>query len=188
MSIKDYNLPCIKNSLFLISLSLSLTINAFFFDDETMHKIYENNGNFDFLYQITQILYSTIIWSIINSILKLLSLSENNIIEIKKYRNLKLAFDKSNSIKKYLKLKYNTFYIFSFLLLIFFWYFISCFCIVYNNTQNILIKDFLISFGLSFIYPFGLNLLPGLFRIAALRAKNKDKKCLYRISLLLAFL
>ena len=38
------------------------------------------------------------------------------------------------------------------------------------------------------IYPFGLNLLPGIFRFPALRAKNKDKVCLYKISCLLALL
>jgi hypothetical protein len=32
------------------------------------------------------------------------------------------------------------------------------------------------------LYPFGLNLLPGFFRIPALRAKQKDKKCLYKFS------
>ena len=70
----------------------------------------------------------------------------------------------------------------------FFWYFISCFCAVYKNTQNILIKNTLISFGLSMVYPFGLNLLPGIFRIPALRAPKKDKKCLYKISNLVAMI
>ena len=36
------------------------------------------------------------------------------------------------------------------------------------------------------IYPFGLNLLPGLFRIPALKAPHKDKKCLYKASNLIA--
>ena len=36
------------------------------------------------------------------------------------------------------------------------------------------------------LYPFGLNLLPGLFRIPALRAKNK--KCLYKTSLIVALI
>ena len=64
----------------------------------------------------------------------------------------------------------------------FFWYFVSCFCAVYKNTQIILIKDTLISFGLSMIYPFGLNLLPGILRIPALKDTNKNKKYLYQLS------
>ena len=74
------------------------------------------------------------------------------------------------------------------IIMIFFWYFISCFCAVYKNTQEILIKDTLISFALSMIYPFGLNLLPGMFRIPALRSITKDKKCFYKISGLVALI
>ena len=70
----------------------------------------------------------------------------------------------------------------------FFWYYISCFCAVYSNTQTILFKDTLISFALSMLYPFGLNLLPGIFRIPSLRAEKKDKKCLYSFSQIIALL
>ena len=72
--------------------------------------------------------------------------------------------------------------------MIFFWYFIVCFCAVYKNTQMILIKDTLISFALTMVYPFGLNLLPGMFRIPALRAQKKDKKCLYNVSSIIALI
>ena len=66
--------------------------------------------------------------------------------------------------------------------MLFFWYFISCFCAVYYNTQIILIKSTFLSFGLSMIYPIGINLIPGIFRIPELRAEKKDKKCLYSFS------
>ena len=49
-----------------------------------MHKIYKDQGNFNFIYQIPQILYSLIISLIINSIISFLSLSEKNILLIKK--------------------------------------------------------------------------------------------------------
>ena len=38
------------------------------------------------------------------------------------------------------------------------------------------------------LYPFGLNLFPGFFRIPALRSKNKDKTILYKFSLILALI
>ena len=57
----DYNLSTIKISLFLLAFSLYFTINGFFFSDDTMHKIHEDNGAFNIIYQIPQILYSTII-------------------------------------------------------------------------------------------------------------------------------
>ena len=60
--------------------------------------------------------------------------------------------------------------------------YVSCFCGIYVNTQIHLIKDAIISFSLSLIYPFGILLIPGIFRISALKAKKKDKKYLYKFS------
>ena len=185
---KDYNLFSLKIALFLLSFSLYFTINGFFFSDETMHKIHEDNGAYNIIYQIPQILYSSIVSAIINMILKLLSLSEKDILSLKQEKDLKRATNYSKTIQIYIIIKFTIFFILSNILLLFFWYFISCFCAVYTNTQMILIKDTLVSFGLSMIYPFGLNIFPGLFRMPALRAKNKDKKCLYKISILVALI
>ena len=43
-----------------------------------------------------------------------------------------------------------------------------------------LIKDTLTSFGLSLVYPFFLNLLPGILRISSLKTTNKE--FMYKIS------
>ena len=184
----DYNLITIKISLFFLSFSLYFTINGFFFNDDTMHKIYKDNGIYDIIYQIPIMIYSKLISSIINILLKTLSLSEKSILELKKEDKVKVIQEKSKFIRICMKIKFILFFILSVLLMIFFWYFISCFCGVYINTQKILINDTLISFGLSMLYPFGLNLLPGLFRIPALKAKKQDNECLYRISNIIALI
>ena len=176
----DYNSRIIKLSLFIFSFALFLTINGLFFSDSTMHKIYENYGIFNFIYQLPKILYSTIISSLINTIVKFLSLSEKNILQLKNAKNNVDII--SMKIKKILKIKLILFFIFIILFLSFFWFYLSCFCAVYTNTQFHLIKDTLISFGLSLIYPFGINLLPGIFRISALSDQNNKKKYLYIIS------
>ena len=184
----DYNLLTLKISLFLLSFSLYFTINGFFFSDETMHKIHEDNGAFDIIYQIPQILYSSIVSAIINMILKLLSLSEKNILTLKQQNNINKCIKYSKAMQRYVIIKFSLFFLLSISLLLFFWYFISCFCGVYTNTQNILIKDTLYSFALSMIYPIGLSLLPGFFRIPALRNKRGNKKCLYKFSGLIALI
>ena len=176
----DYNSRIIKISLFFFSFALFYIINALFFNDSTMHQIYEDQGVFNFLFQIPQILYSTIISIIIKTILSMLSLSEKNIIEIKNQKTLELANEKMKEKKKRLLIKFILFFVISFLLLILFWYYISCFCAVYKNTQIYLIKDTSISFATSLIYPFVINLIPGLLRIYCIKEKNKS--CLYRIS------
>ena len=74
------------------------------------------------------------------------------------------------------------------MLLIFFLYYVSMFNAVYRNTQYILLKDTLMGFGLSSIYPFVIYLIPGFFRIPSLSAPKKDKKYLYNFSKLFTIL
>ena len=185
--IDDYNLVSLKISLFLLTFSLYMTVNAFFFTDRTMHRIYENNG-MDFLEHIRIIIYSSLISSIVTTLLKQLSLSENNILSIKKAKYMKIAVKRSKDVRSYIKIKFIIYFIVSFILSLLFWYFISCFCAVYTNTQIILIKDSLISFGISMLYPFGINILPAIVRIPALRAKKKNKICIYKFSQILALI
>ena len=175
----DYNSRYIKICLFTFSMALDYTVNALFYIDNTMHKIYVDKGEYNFLYQLPQILYSTLISSVIDSLLEYLALTEDTFIEIKKNSN---KMDKIINIKKCLKIKLILFFILKFLFLLLFWYYISCFCMVYKNTQIHLIKDTLISFVISLLYPFVHCLLPGIFRIPSLRAPKQDKKCLYGLS------
>ena len=184
----DYNLIAVKMSLLILSFSLYFTINGFFFSDETMNKINQDHGKYDFLYQIPQMFYSTLISAVINIILKILSLSEKQILNIKREKTYLKAKKISNSVIRCLKIKLAFFFSLSLLLMLFFWYFISCFCAVYKNTQTTLIKDTLISFSLSMIYPFGINLFPGFFRIPSLRSKNKNKKYFYILSRYIALI
>ena len=72
------------------------------------------------------------------------------------------------------------------ILLILFWYYASCFCAVYKNTQIHLIKDIAISYVSSILTPFTVNLFPGLLRIPSLR--KKDRKFMYNLSKILQLL
>ena len=184
----DYNIVCVKISLFILSLSWYFTITALFFTDDTMHNIYSNNGEFIILNQLPKILCSAFISLTIQRILKLLCISEYDILKIKREKKLIIAKKKSHEIKKCLYIKFLIFFILSFCFMIIFWYFITCFCAVYINTQIILFKDILISYGISMIYPFLFNLIPGIFRITALKASKRDKEFVYRIGTLLAII
>jgi len=178
----DYNSKMVKIDLLLFNFVLEFTINAFFFSDDTMHQIYEDNGSFNFLYQLPQILYSAIISRILNIFLGMLALSQNIILE---YKNNKKSDDlnqKKISINKKIKIKLIIYFIFSSIFLCFFWYYISIFCAIYVNTQIHLIKDTLIGYIISLISPFLFNLIPGIFRIISLHNKKSKRKFLYIIS------
>ena len=58
-------------------------INALFFNDDTMHKIYQDEGSFDFSYQLPSILYSTLISNFISIFIKILALTEDDILKFK---------------------------------------------------------------------------------------------------------
>ena len=182
----DYNLISIKLCLFLMSFSLYFTITGFFFDNDTMHNIFIDNGSYNIISELPKILFSTLITSVINILLKILSLSEKNFLSVKHEKDLKLLIENSIKIKKNLKIKFTIFFILINVLLLLFLYFISCFCNIYPNTQIILFMDTIFSFCISMIYPFGFNLLPGIFRITALRASNKDKICLFKIGYIIS--
>ena len=64
-------------------------------------------------------------------------------------------------------------------------YYISIFCAIYNNTQLHLLKDTMISFFLSLLYPLFIYLLPGLFRIPSLSNPKDKKEYLYKFSKIL---
>ena len=84
-----------------------------------------------------------------------------------------------------LKIKFILYFIISFIFLSFFWYYISMFGAIYMNTQYHLLKDTLMSFALSLIFPFIINLLPGIFRIPSLSDPKNKKIYLYNFSKLI---
>ena len=182
---KDYNSQIIKLFLFFFFFASDITVNALFFTDDTMHKIYVDSGKFNFMYQLPQIIYSYLISSGINFIIEYLSLSENDIISIKSRMNINPKA--INKIINDLKIKFCFFFIITLILLLFFCYYISCFCCIYQNTQMHLLKDSLMGLGLSSIMPFFINLIPGIFRIPALRNKKGNKLCMYKFSQIIEF-
>ena len=125
----DYNSREIKICLLLIWLSSEFAINALCFNDYNLHKIYEDKGEYNFIYQLSNKLYSTIISAFISMIIKYLSLSEKNILNIKDEKIGKAK--KTSQIIKCLNIKFIIFFILCFLFLLFllfFWFYLSCFC------------------------------------------------------------
>ena len=173
----------IKIFLFFFSFGLYYTVNALFFTDSIMSKIYD--GKYGFVNQLRNIIYSNLICTVINIFVRFLSLTGKDISKIKFYEKNKNINSKVASLRKCIKIKFIFFYIVSFLFLLIFWYYVTCFCAVYPHTQLLLIKDTIISFVLSLIYPLGYYFIPGIFRITSLRSKRKNQECMYKISKLL---
>ena len=181
----DYNSNIIKIDLFFIGFTIYYFVNALFYDDDTMHKIYEGKGKFDLVEQIPIIAYSSLMSFIFKIILNNLALSNDIILSLKQNLTKNNINKREHGLNKTLSFKFILFFIISFLFLLFFLYYLSIFGVIYKNTQLHLLKDILLSFGLSLLYPFGILLLPLIFRIPSLLNR---KKCLYNFSKILQFI
>ena len=179
---KDYNSRIIKIDLFLIGFAIDFTVNALFFNDDTMHKIYQSKGEFDLESQIPIIIYSTLISMVLNAPLNFLSLSSDAIIAFKQYKSKINILKRAKLLENKLKIKISLYFVIGFLLLSIFWYYIAMFCVIYKNTQLHLLKDTLMSLGFSLLIPFVIYLIPGIFRIPALSNRKSKKACLYKFS------
>ena len=155
---KDYNSYSIKVLLFFFNFSSCYAINALFFNDETMHQIYEDEGDFNFLYQIPQIAYSTLISYFVDNITTFLALTEEIVLHLKKDKSLSKLNEKRKRIIRIIKIKALLFFIVSIIFILIFWYYLGCFCAVYKNTQFHLIKDTIISLCIGYITPLGSNI------------------------------
>ena len=182
----NWRIKVIKIDLFLFGFILYFVVNALFFNDDTMHKIYKDKGEYNFIYQLPQIIYSFLISAVFNAILKWLALSEETILKYKKLKKQDNVKEKEKIIENKLKFKFLIYFIICTLFLILFWYYLSMFCSIYTNTQLHLIKDTLISYALSLLYPLGIYIIPGICRIPALSGKKKKRRyILFQISKIL---
>ena len=175
----DYNSNIIKINFFFIGFVIELTVNSLFFSDNTMHKIYDDEGTYNIEYRLRKSIYSFLISKVLSEFLKFLALSEKGILVFKQNKSAENIEQRAARLKNKIKIKFAIYFILTTIILLFCWYYISIFCAVYQNTQLLLISDGLISFGISLINPFGYYLVPGLFRIPSLK---KKRPYLYLIS------
>ena len=178
--IKDYNVWIIKIDIFLLLFSIIYAINALFITEKTIHRIYADKGDYIISNYMSNIICSFIISYFINSLIKFLFLTERNLLELKWQKTYRKASEIIDKIRRCIIIKYILFYILGIIFLFIFWYYLSSFCAVYQNTQIFLIINTFISFGLSLLFPFLINVIPSLMRNISLRHSNKEY--LYKIS------
>ena len=182
-SFNDCNSGIIKKFIFFLSFALHYTINALFFDDKNMHQIYEDNGEYNFSYQLPKILISAVCSTVILRImLQVLVLTDKSILQVKHQISYDMATYMKYKVIKCMNIKFAIFFILNFILLILFWYYLTCFNAVYENTQIYLIENTAISFGFSLFYPFIINIIPTFLRNCALGDKKGGNECIYKAS------
>ena len=177
---QDYNTMIIKIDLFILKFAICSAINALFFTEKVIHRIYADKGSYNLGFYLPKIILSFLFTHIIIIVLKYIFLSERNILNIKNKKKYDEAYDEADKARRCLIIKYILFYVIGSLFLILFWYYLSSFCAVYQNTQIFLVINTFISLGISFLFPFIMNIVPSILRYISL--KNSNNECIYKIS------
>ena len=207
LSCNDYNLFYVKIERFFVILCTEMTMNGLFFIHETMHRKYAENKDFTFVQKIPQYVFTILVTDLIEVFLCYLSMTDRVVYEIKdllrkekiKNKNLekkenvdkkkikekdkKEMGEKIMDILECLKRKLVGFFVFTFLLFLFYWYFISAFCAVYQNTQVIFLRDCGISILTSIVESLIIYGITNILRAISLCACCRKKLgCVYKLS------
>ena len=181
ISRNDYNLFYIKIERFFILICTEITMNGMFFVHETMYK--KQTGDTSFAQKIPQFVFSLLVTHGIEIILCFLGMTDVHYYEIKALPKEEKNDERIFRILDKLKRKLIAFFIFTFLLFLFHWYFISAFCAVYQNTQVIFLRDCGITILTSLIDPFIIYALTCILRAISLSKCCKKKLCcIYKLS------
>ena len=147
---KDYKIYQIKVMNYINLILFSLIINISFYNDNTMHKIYTDNGEYNILNRLIIVILTNLTSNILSALFEKFFLCQDKFIELKIY--IEDEEDKGKEVKeamakkvyKILLIKMIFCLIFTFFLDFFGWYYISCFFAVYLKTQKSIILDFLL--------------------------------------------
>ena len=185
----DYNSRLIKIGIFILSFNIHYATNfVYFLNEKIIHKIFEDNGKYDIKFFLPYIVVTFVISHFITIFIKLIFLTDSNIIEIKKQKDFMLAEEAVSTTRKKIILKYIIFYIIGISFHLFFWYFLSSFSNVYKNTQVFVLENALLAYIISLIYPFIFNIIPCILRMCSLSGRAKNHYIIYNISKLFQFL
>ena len=102
---QDYNISIIKMNLFFFSFSIYFALNTLFFDFSVIHQIYEDKGNYNISSYLRQIIFSFFIAYYLSVLIKYFVLTERNLLELKREKNIKKAKERILKIKKNIMIK-----------------------------------------------------------------------------------
>ena len=181
----DYNIFYVKIERFLILFCTDMTMNGLFFIHESMHKKYTNGEDFTFVQKLPQLIFTLLVAHALEVLLCFLGMTDTHVYEIKSLPPDEKKKEKVMQILDKIKRKLISFFIVTLLLFLFYWYFISAFCAVYQNTQKIFLRDSVISFATSLIDPFIIYGITTILRKISLSICCRKKcccGCIYKLS------
>ena len=179
---KGLMLKQLKIASFIIATATDFFFNAFFYTDKFISKNYEE-GALEYAVTLPKTILSSILAQLFSCFLDYLISSKMILLFLKKKKKKNdIYYRQCNSLISMCICKIRVFIGVTFFSLVFFWYYITAFCAVYQNSQINWIKDTLNSFWISLLTPLALCFISLLLRNISLKKKNK---IIYNISKIL---
>ena len=178
----------IKILLFILDIDLYFLVNGLFFNEEYISEIYhleEEETFFSFIPRAwNRFLYATLVGGTVNYVIDCFFIEEKKIKGIFKREKDNSLFLKYETIKiiRDLNKRYNYFIILSFIVIIFTWYYVSCFNYVYKYSRSEWIKSTIAIIIIMQIISVLACLLESIIRFLGFKLKSEK---IYKISLLL---
>ena len=181
---KGILLKQIKFSVFVINTATDFFFNAFFYSDEYIAQSFSQEGELEYLVTLPKSIVSFLATALFSYFLEYLTSSKFLVMLVRSEFKEKF-FSQCNSFINMLQCKIKVYISISIFIMCFFWYYVSAFCAVYQNSQISWITSTFLSFGLSIVTPFATTFAACLSRLLGLRYKSK---CWFRISGIILFL
>ena len=167
----------IKLSFFICNFQISSFLNTFFYTDKFISDSYHNDGVLDFISGLPKSIYSFIATLITTNLLRMLSTSKSELINLIKVNRMHNNYAHLINVKLIkLRNKLIIYFIIVYILSLFFLYYVTAFCAVYRNSQKYLFFGCLESFGMDCLVAFVICIFLALFRLISIK---KHIKCFY---------
>ena len=183
---EDFNLMLVKYALFIFYSLLYLTFNTVFFNNNTIHNIYINEGDYVINYHWWKIFLAFILSIIFIKLIKWwITFYRRKSLSMKL---LKRYTDAKNEILRMIEQYHfhlKIFFPISCALFIFFWYYISTVFAVFRYSYWYLLINWAICAIFHVAYSIVLNIIPTVMRYISL--KKEGRECLYKASRIVSY-
>ena len=179
------NLLTIKINYLCFRLELIFAFNAFLYSDNYITQVFEGKGQLNFVYSLPKSIYSFLITTIISIGLKFLLNNKKEILDIIQNKNKSEFNQKIKAILKKIKTKLIIYFSIQFSFTLFFLYYCSAFCAVYQNSQILWIYGCLETILFDIIFSCLFCLFISLCKFIGIK---KRIKCLYMMSFVINYI
>lgn len=169
---KGILLKQIKFSAFLVGTATDFFFNAFFYSDEYIAQSFHAEGELEYLITLPKSIFSFLATAFFTYFLEYLTSSKFLVMLVRSEFKEKF-YSQCNSFINMLQCKIKAYIIITILTMFFFWYYVSAFCAVYQNSQISWLSSTFLSFGLSIFTPFLTIFCAAFSRVIGLRKKSK---------------